>query len=86
MSLDDNAGVATTTSTSVMPAHEAPVNDTINVRIVIVSIASIAATLIVCSTVMTMAGWSVPDWMGNAVIGAIGILGGLLASTSSRRT
>lgn len=87
--MTDITHVETLTSTpieAVMAAHGAPANDTVNVRLVIASIAAIAMTLIICVTILTMAGWVAPDWMGNAAIAAVGVLGGLLASTSSKRT
>lgn len=75
----------TITGTGTVTVHE-EANDTINVRIVLMNLGLIVAASLVCSTILTMAGWSPPEWMGNLAIGCAGGLMGVLAKTSSKRT
>lgn len=82
----DPTTITGTGSVTIPAAGEHAVNDTINVRIVILAIAAIAMAIVICATIMTFGGWSVPDWMGTTAATSVGVLGGMLASTASKRT
>ena len=78
------------TGTVTIPTMHEPANDTITVRMVIGCIFGIAVAALIILAVLILSDKTLPEGVVigllNLTVGGLGALGGLLASTASRRT